>query len=225
MKKVLCAFSWLYNHLNRLVEPRLAHYLPSWVTPNRVTFFRTALMVPVLVLQTLQLTSAGLIVYNFAIFLDYVDGSLARGRNQMTQFGACADAMADKISLGIILIYDICYLLVLATMNEWVCSAFYWLTLTPFLLSSGAFLYLESRLAIIRYEDYIYNINNRESQRDLRASASGKVKMILQSIGVGLLIVSFPNLNDGIGGYLGAIVLLAAMPFAWASLRGKLQRR
>lgn len=71
--------------------------LPSWITPNGITYFRTLLVIPVVVLLLQEMFFAALGVLVVSMLLDAVDGALAEARNAHSEFGAFLDPLADKI--------------------------------------------------------------------------------------------------------------------------------
>ncbi|MDH4246771.1 MAG: CDP-diacylglycerol--glycerol-3-phosphate 3-phosphatidyltransferase [Deltaproteobacteria bacterium] len=72
----------------------------SWTTPNQITSLRIFL-VPVLMALLYYDQPWGntvaLLVFIFAGFTDYVDGNLARFRNEVTNLGRLLDPIADKM--------------------------------------------------------------------------------------------------------------------------------
>ncbi len=71
--------------------------LPSWITPDGITYFRTLLVIPVVYLLLQEMFFAALGVLVVSMLLDAVDGALAEARNAQTEFGAFLDPLADKI--------------------------------------------------------------------------------------------------------------------------------
>lgn len=68
--------------------------------PNRLTLLRIVLAPLFLVLLLLEFPGnklAALIVFIFASITDFLDGRLARRRNQITNFGKFLDPLADKM--------------------------------------------------------------------------------------------------------------------------------
>ena len=78
--------------------------LPSWVTPNAVTWFRMALVVPIVYLLRQGSYWPAFTVAVVALALDFVDGAIAEIRNMKSESGAFLDPLADKVLIcGIIL--------------------------------------------------------------------------------------------------------------------------
>jgi CDP-diacylglycerol--glycerol-3-phosphate 3-phosphatidyltransferase len=71
--------------------------------PNRLTcsrFFLTAAFVAVLSTRWAFANCAGLLLFALAGITDYLDGSIARSRNLVTDFGKLMDPLADKIMMA-----------------------------------------------------------------------------------------------------------------------------
>ena len=78
--------------------------IPHWITPNMVTWLRIFLIPVVVYLNVIEEYDWGIPVFLFAAFTDAVDGSLARTRNQITDFGKVFDPIADKLLIGSMLV-------------------------------------------------------------------------------------------------------------------------
>jgi CDP-diacylglycerol--glycerol-3-phosphate 3-phosphatidyltransferase len=80
--------------------PPLGSDGPSLNLPNALTLLRIFL-VPVLVVLLLTRAEhglyAGAVVFGVAVATDYLDGYLARRRNQVTRLGMLLDPIADKL--------------------------------------------------------------------------------------------------------------------------------
>jgi phosphatidylglycerophosphate synthase len=74
-------------------------WLPQWVTPNGITYFRLACIIVVLVLMAIGTWAAALVLFIFAMLLDAIDGILARARNQVTNHGKLLDPIVDKAAI------------------------------------------------------------------------------------------------------------------------------
>jgi CDP-diacylglycerol---glycerol-3-phosphate 3-phosphatidyltransferase len=72
----------------------------SFNLPNALTVLRI-FMVPVLVVVLLTRTRAGVllgaVIFGVAVLTDYLDGFLARRRNEVTRLGTLLDPLADKL--------------------------------------------------------------------------------------------------------------------------------
>lgn len=93
----------VYLH-DRILDKILLWMIPRWVTPNSVTWLRVILTPFVLFVNYRHNFSLGIPLFIFAAFSDAIDGSLARTRNQITNFGKLFDPFADKLLIGSMLV-------------------------------------------------------------------------------------------------------------------------
>ncbi len=214
---VLRCFSTLYGLLNEWSKNPLKKMVPRWITPNLVTISRTIMFVPIAVLVLLECNTTALVVHIVASVLDFVDGALARAREECTELGKFMDAVADKAyfcgQIG----------LLLPLMDYTECS--WWQTAT--ILGTGSALaVIEGWLALVRWQDYVHNQNAADStkMRDLRSIDSGKLKFVFECIGAGAYIVAFPDPTSA-WALLGLTAFVLATPFAVQSLQDKLKQR
>lgn len=82
----------------------LVWLLPRWIRPNHITVFRFVCTPIVLILLILEQYTAGVISFFLVAFTDILDGSTARLRNQVTEWGTFYDPIADKILVGGVLV-------------------------------------------------------------------------------------------------------------------------
>ncbi|MDO8463523.1 MAG: CDP-alcohol phosphatidyltransferase family protein [bacterium] len=90
----------LQPFFDRLLARTVLVFIPRQVTPNQVTVFRFAATPLVLYLILIGEYRWGLIAFAIVAFSDAVDGALARTRNQVTQWGAIYDPLADKLLIA-----------------------------------------------------------------------------------------------------------------------------
>jgi CDP-diacylglycerol--glycerol-3-phosphate 3-phosphatidyltransferase len=76
---------------------------PYWVRPNHLTILRFALIPVVLVLLHLEFRWWAFGVFLAAMSTDFIDGAMARLRDQITMFGTYADPIADKLLVAAVL--------------------------------------------------------------------------------------------------------------------------
>ena len=72
---------------------------------NKLTILRVVLIPVFLILLYLHLEYVALVVFIIASITDYVDGRLARSRNEVTTFGKFLDPLADKMLVFAALIW------------------------------------------------------------------------------------------------------------------------
>ena len=156
------------------VAPRAS----AWNLPNALTVLRI-LLVPLFL--WLLLTRAGesdphrwwaAVVFGIASGTDWLDGDLARRRGLVTNFGKIADPIADKALMGSALIG-------LSLLGElpW------WVTVVILVRELGI---TALRFWVIR-------------RGVMAASRGGKLKTLLQGIGLALLILPLTGFLHGVG--------------------------
>ena len=88
---------------DRLVEKTWLRLFPRCVRPNHLTVARFLLTPVVLVLLYYDHRWWGLGVFVAAICTDFIDGTMARTRDQITPLGTLMDPVADKLLVGAVL--------------------------------------------------------------------------------------------------------------------------
>jgi CDP-diacylglycerol--glycerol-3-phosphate 3-phosphatidyltransferase len=147
------------NVIAKLVLP----LVPRAVSPNQITAFRFAITPFVIYLLTVRQYGWGLAVFIIAAFSDAVDGALARKRGPITTWGKVYDPLADKI-----LIASVAALMVSRFLGQWLALLIMAFELCLIL---GAFWWRKYRGV------------------EIKARAVGKIKMVLQSVGIGLVLL------------------------------------
>ena len=85
-------------------------YWPRKITPNQVTWVRVFLSVLLFViLFWFKIENKALIlsVFCVGVFTDLIDGPIARGTDQVTEFGAMLDSTADRLLIVPIAFYSL----------------------------------------------------------------------------------------------------------------------
>lgn len=185
---------------------RLAAGLPLWVTPNMLSSFRVVLAAPIVLGISRHHYTGALVLFLVAAILDWADGALARARGQTSEFGAFLDPLADKIV--------ICSsaAALLAAMPP-----------SPFLgfVVAGmcAFAVLLTGFRIRR----IQRARQGFIVPSVKAKLPGKIKMLLECIGVGSLLA---GLASGVSDLqtFGIAALGVSVAFALASFFSQLKR-
>lgn len=137
--------------------------IPSWVTPNHITIFRFFLVPFVLYFLWQEQWKVALLLFLFAALTDAIDGSLARVRKQITMWGTMADPVADKM-----LVASVVILFVAKEVNPMFAAL---IVLIEAMTVTGA---------VIR----------RRKGKYMSANNYGKIKMVLQVVGVSLLLLA-----------------------------------
>jgi CDP-diacylglycerol--glycerol-3-phosphate 3-phosphatidyltransferase len=136
--------------------------IPDIVSPNAITILRFILTPFVIWLLAVENFDIGIPLFLFAAFTDALDGSIARLRDEVTDWGTFYDPVADKL-----LISTTVLLIVIKYINLWL-----------------ALIIVGIELMII-YGGYK---NRQENEKPIAANFYGKVKMMLQVLGVTFLL-------------------------------------
>lgn len=137
---------------------------PRWVRPNHLTALRFVLIPVVLVLLYLEHRWWALGVFALALSTDFIDGAMARTRNQITLLGTYTDPVADKLLIAAVL--------------AWI--GYEYLVVQIFL----AFIVLELVLSAIGASILVRSGTARSS------NLFGKTKMVLQSVALLLFLIA-----------------------------------
>ena len=174
---------------DRFFSVTLLPFLPKWVSPNRITIFRFISIPIILALLIFGYNLAGTILFVLAALSDALDGALARTKHRITKWGIVADPIADKLLIG-----SVSLLVVWRELG--------WLLVV-------ALVSIELVLAGSAYFRY--------SGKLMPAKTVGKMKMILQCVGVSFVLLYgiVPNPSFLL---TGQYILYLAVVFGLASL-------
>lgn len=161
-----------------------------WVTPNSVTWIRIILTPFVLYVNYIQNFSIGIPLFLFTAFTDAIDGSLARTRGQVTNFGKMFDPFADKLLIGSMLV-----LLLFQNVNRHI--AFLVIGVEIVFIVLGAFRAITGHVG--------------------QANVWGKIKMVLQVFAVFLILIGLTFSNPFLFA-IATWIFGAAVVFAVISL-------
>ncbi len=148
---------------DRILAKSFLKLLPKWVTPNHVTIFRFLTIPFVILLFVVEQYEIGLVLFALSAFTDALDGALARTTNQVTDWGKMFDPLADKLLIGITAVVVV-----------------------------SKFINVYLALAIISIELFlILNAYYKKKYMSvvIQAEVTGKIKMILQSFGISILLL------------------------------------
>jgi CDP-diacylglycerol---glycerol-3-phosphate 3-phosphatidyltransferase len=135
---------------------------PKSLRPNHLTVVRFILIPFVVLLLCFENYYWGLGVFTLAALTDTWDGAMARTRNQITEWGKAFDPLADKLLIG--------------------STA---LLIVPIYLSFKVVMVILA-LEVMLVGEAIYL--KKYKHKDIQAASVGKIKMVLQSFGVGFLL-------------------------------------
>jgi len=137
--------------------------IPRFVRPNHVTILRLLLTPFVLWFLITQQYSIGVPLFFIAAFTDAIDGSLARLRGQITEWGTVVDPVAVKLLIGlVVLLFVIQYI--------------------------G--LYFGLLILFIELVIITGGLVRKYQGHFVSANVFGKIKMFLQVVGVMFLLIS-----------------------------------
>lgn len=148
---------------DKILAKTFLKLLPEWVTPNHITIARFLSIPFVVILLTGEYYKEGIVLFVVSAFTDALDGALARTTNQITDWGKMFDPLADKLLVGIV---------------------------AAIVVSKFINIYLA--FAIIFIELFlILNAYYKKKYQNIvvQAEITGKIKMILQSLGISLLLL------------------------------------
>ena len=89
--------------MDTIVTKAFLWAFPSWVRPNHLTVVRLLLIPVILALLYFEQRGWALGVFIVAMCTDFIDGTMARQRRQISTFGVYVDPIADKLLVGAVL--------------------------------------------------------------------------------------------------------------------------
>lgn len=176
------------SFIDNIVDKVFLWAIPHSVTPNQMTVVRFILVPVVYWLLISGNFGWALFIFVIAASTDFIDGAMARTRNQITDMGKVIDPLADKLLILSVLFY----------------FGFKYLIIDIFII-----VIILEILAVLLSVFF----NSTTGNKPIGANVFGKLKMIFQSFSVGFFILGifikstfFANLSN----YL----LVAALVFA-----------
>jgi len=148
---------------DKILAATFLKLFPKLVKPNHLTMFRFLTTPFVVLLMLYGSYKVGLLVFLVVAFTDALDGSMARTRGQITQWGRIYDPLADKV-----LIASMVFTIVLRYIDLW------------------------AALLIVFLEFFIIAVAwwRKHKGQYIEANIWGKIKMNLQVLGVVILLLS-----------------------------------
>jgi len=148
---------------DRLLAATVLRLFPYTVHPNHITVFRFIATPAVALMMFYGRHFIGLVAFLIVAFSDALDGSMARTRNQITEWGKAYDPVADKILIG-----SMVFIIVLKYIDLW------------------------TSLIIISLEFIIIVVAWWRLRKGVvvQANVWGKIKMMLQVSGVVILLLA-----------------------------------
>ncbi|MEK7211211.1 MAG: CDP-alcohol phosphatidyltransferase family protein [Patescibacteria group bacterium] len=165
-------------------------FFPRFVEPNHITVFRFLATPFVFWLLYVQNYKWGIPIFLLVALTDAIDGSMARVRNKVTEWGTIYDPVADKI-----LICSVLILLIFRHLN----------------------IYLAGALVIFEVAHLIGGFIIKMRGGKIQALFWGKAKMVSQVAGVMLLLVFLETQNPFFD-YASIVVFSVAIFFSALSI-------
>jgi CDP-diacylglycerol---glycerol-3-phosphate 3-phosphatidyltransferase len=141
----------------------LVPLVPKRVTPNMITWVRFIGIPFVILFLYFDWLSVGVPLFIFLALTDALDGSVARLRKQVTDWGTLYDPVADKL-----LISTVVLLIVVSHIN---------------IIFGLLIVFVESVIVFVAY-------HRKHNGVIMHANNFGKTKMVLQVVGVSLLLIA-----------------------------------
>ncbi|MBI4085335.1 MAG: CDP-alcohol phosphatidyltransferase family protein [Candidatus Liptonbacteria bacterium] len=155
---------------DKILARTVLPFIPNFISPNAVTWFRFVTIPFIAYLFVAEQYNTGLILFLVSAFSDAVDGSMARTRNQVTEWGKTFDPLADKFLIGVAAL-----ILIPKFLNPY-------LAVTIILIELFT-------IASAYYRKKTYGV-------PIEAELSGKVKMVLQSLGIASILIGIASGAD-----------------------------
>ena len=175
---------------DKLLAATILKLIPHYVCPNHFTLFRLLASPVAAILMYWESYTWGLYIFLILALTDAIDGSLARTRNQITEWGKVYDPLADKILIG-----SMIFIIVLRYLDPW--TAYF-------------ILIIEAVIIITAWK-------RKKEGKIVQANVWGKIKMILQVLGVVILLLSIVLNLEALAPFASGTLTLAII-FAIISL-------
>ncbi len=156
--------------IDGIIDKVFLRFIPHSVKPNHVTILRFILIPIVCYFFVINRFDIALAVFVIAASTDFIDGAMARTRNQITDLGKVIDPVADKLLILSVLVF----------------IGFEYLIVKIFIVSITFEMF-----AVLFSALFSFAIG-----KPIGANVYGKIKMILQSFGAGLLILGLLVKNE-----------------------------
>ena len=153
----------MQKFFDQVIKYSILWVIPWKVEPNHVTVLRFLLIPFVLYFLLIESNLITIILFVIAVLTDAVDGALARTRDKITDWGKLYDPLADKLLIGTV---------VAIVVTKYVD-----------IFVAGAIILIEMLLIIVA----LYR--KRIEGKKVEAIWIGKLKMVLQSFAVGLVLL------------------------------------
>lgn len=148
---------------DKILAKILLPVFPLWITPNIVSWFRVISVPFIGYFLWSENYAIALPLFFVSAFSDAVDGSLARTRNLVSDFGKMFDPLADKLLIAT------AALIIIPPNLGW--GIVLTIVFIDFILITSAY-----------FQKHYHG-------KTIQAENTGKLKMVAQSLGVGALLI------------------------------------
>lgn len=177
--------------IDRFLEKTVLRVLPKWVEPNHITIFRFLTIPFVVLLLYGEEYLLGSILFAISAMSDMVDGALARTSDKITNWGKLYDPLADKLLIG---------------------------SAAVIIISKYLGMYLALLMILVELLLILNGLYKHKFQKKaIQAEITGKIKMVLQSAGIGLVLL-YAMTSYVLFLTLGGYVIYLSVVFALWSL-------
>ena len=143
-------------------------YWPRSFTPNKITWLGVAISLVLFILLFFLGSEEKVLIislFTIGVLTDLLDGSVARGTNQITEFGAMLDSTSDRILIIPIAVYS------LFELHRWLLLI----------------------LILAEIINGLISIYYKSKEIYLESNIFGKTKMVLQSIVFIVILIIWPD--------------------------------
>jgi CDP-diacylglycerol--glycerol-3-phosphate 3-phosphatidyltransferase len=163
----------------------------SWLRnlPNRLTFFRIAIIPFICVLYSFDFKAFNVIcavIFAIGALTDFFDGYIARKMNSVSKIGEILDPISDKLLVGAALV----------------------------IMVGGGVLSAWIAVLILSRETAVSGLRMAAAEQgfSIKVSNLGKIKTFLQDLSITLLLLREPNIEN-----IGMMVLWVSIGFSYVS--------
>jgi CDP-diacylglycerol--glycerol-3-phosphate 3-phosphatidyltransferase len=153
------------NRIDQVIDKLILWMIPEIIKPNYFTYLRIVLVPIIYLLLDKGNIELAFVLFIFAACTDFIDGALARTRDQITDLGKLIDPIADKM-----------------------------LILTALVYIGFDYLVVKVFVAVILFEIagvIIQALFLKFLERPIPANVFGKIKMILQCFCVAIFFIGY----------------------------------
>lgn len=175
--------------IDKIIDKVFLWAFPQSVNPNHITVFRLITIPFILYFLLTESYKIAFIIFVVSAVSDAIDGAIARTRNKITDWGIIFDPFADKLLIGSV----------------------GGILIYKFLSPTIAFIIIFLELILIGSSYY------RFKGEIVPAKTAGKVKMILQCVGVSFIFLSIVT-GSSIALVISTYLLYLAILFGLISL-------